>query len=157
MRPLPSLPRFLCGADSEVAHQTIQFFLCVGLTTVFFSDPSSQAPYDWNYVYYMRQMPHDTPKTHGCCETCALIATGWHVGHMPSVAIYVRSHSVHTSHDRWYFGSNGFRDAVLLYYWSRPYGLFAAYVSTSNIPHFVRVNYKITTVADAPLGQRRLS
>ena len=61
MRPLPSLPRFLCGADSEVAHQTIQFFLCVGLTTVFFSDPSSQAPYDWNYVYYMLQIPHHTP------------------------------------------------------------------------------------------------
>ena len=69
---------------------------------------------------------------------------------MPSVAIHVISHSVHRSHDRWYFVSRGFRDDVLLYYCSCPYSPIAEYVSTSYIPHFVRANHKITTVADPP-------
>ena len=37
---------------------------------------------------------------------------------MPRVAVHVILHSVHRSHDGWYFVSRGFRDAVLLYYWS---------------------------------------
>ena len=44
------------------------------------------------------------------------MATGWHVGHMPTVAVHVISHSVHISHDRWFFVLGGGRDAVLLCY-----------------------------------------
>ena len=73
---------------------------------------------------------------------------------MPSVAIHDLSHSVHRSHDGWYFVSRGFRDAVLLYYWSCPYVPIAEYVSASYIPHFVRSNNKITILADPPLGRR---
>ena len=73
---------------------------------------------------------------------------------MPSVAIHVISHSVHRSHDRWYFVSRGVRDAVLLYYWSCPYSPIAEYVSTSYIPHFVRANYKITIVDDPSMVRR---
>ena len=73
---------------------------------------------------------------------------------MPSVAIHVISHSVHRSHDRWYFVSRGFRDAVLLYYGPCQYSPTAEYVSASYIPHVVRANYKITIVADPPLGRR---
>ena len=75
---------------------------------------------------------------------------------MPSVAIHVISHSVHRSHDRWYFVSRGFRDAVLLYYWSCPYNPIAEYVSPY-ISHFVRANYETTFVADPPLVRRGTS
>ena len=67
---------------------------------------------------------------------------------MPSVATHVMSHSVHRFHDRCCFVSRGFRDAVLLYYWSCPYSSIAEYVLTSYIPHLVRANYRITIVAD---------
>ena len=85
-----------------------------------------------------------------CCETlCTRIATGWNVGHIPSVDIHhVMLYSVHRSHDRCYFVLRGFRDAVMMYYWSFPYSPIAEYVSTSYIPHFVRANYKITIAAD---------
>ena len=73
---------------------------------------------------------------------------------MPSVAMHVISHSVQRSHDRWHFVPRGFRDAVLLYYWSCPYSPIAEYVLTSYIPHFVRANYKITIMTDPPLGRR---
>ena len=53
---------------------------------------------------------------------------GLHLGHIPSVGIYVITHSVHRSHDRRYFVSRGVRDAVLLYYWSCPYSPIAEYV-----------------------------
>ena len=130
MPTLPYLPRFLFGADSEIAPQTIYCFLWIGPTTglcslLFQRDPgpSPWTAYDWNYVYYMWQIPHHTPKTPGCCETFwARLARRWNVGRMPSVAIPVISHSVHRSHDRWYFVSMGFRDAVL-HYWSCPYSL----------------------------------
>ena len=102
MRPLPYLPRFLFDADSEIAPQTIYWFLCIGPTTGFCSPLSQRNPgpspwtsNDWNYVYYMWQIPHHTPKTPGCYETCTRIATGWHVGHMPSVAIHVIPHWSH--------------------------------------------------------------
>ena len=76
---------------------------------------------------------------------------------MPSAAIDVISHSMSMSHDSWYFVSRMFRAAVLLYYWPLSYCPIAEYVSTSYIPHFVRTNNKITTVADPPLGRRRPS
>ena len=117
MRPFPYLPRFLFDANSEIAPQAIYCFLCIGPPTGPCSllsqrnpGPSPWTPYDWNYIYFMWQLPHHTPKTPGCCETlCARILTGWHVGHMPSVAIHVISHCMHRSHDRWYFVSRGFR------------------------------------------------
>ena len=164
MRPLPYLSRFLFHADSEIAPQPIYCLLCIGPTTGLCSllsqrnpGPSPWTPYDWNYVYYMWQIPHHTPKTRDWCETlCARIATGWNMGRMPSVAIHVISHSVRRSHDRWYFVSRGFRDAVLLYYWSCPYSRIAEYVQTSYIPQFVRANYKIkiTVLADPSRGRR---
>ena len=80
---------FSFDADSEIAPRTIYCFLCIGPTTGLCSllsqrnpGPSPRTPYDWNYVYYMWQIPHHTPKTPRCSETllCARIATGWNVG-----------------------------------------------------------------------------
>ena len=69
---------------------------------------------------------------------------GLHLGHIPSVGIYVITHSVHRSHDRRYFVSRGVRDAVLLPTFE-PYTFLTSF----------EANYKITTaVVDPSLGRK---